>query len=496
MGCLNCRNNSVYSKIDFLCPECGKLSPEISNIGADNKVVRFKCKICAENEYKSEFFYKKEFLSDNIIEYYCKEEKGNFEDKYWFKIDSNQNHRLTGTKNSLLNIITDKEFNDYKEKIRKKTEQLENILKFNEKLIDEAEKNSNNYFYLKSLDNISKSFLNEQKRDLKDLKFLTAAFKNDFEISKKAIDSFSDEKEDKIEREKEYLLLNGKNLNDENIKCISLIQFNNLKEIDLSKNEITNIEALCDINLPFLEYLNLSNNKIKEIEPLKEIISKSFKYLFIHNNLIEDIQILYDPNFRIFEILTIENNHFNQPAQLEELLSLYKKNEKILVTKIDEIKEKYNNLIYNEQNLNLELKDTNEGDSMLKNLFIIITYNNNFKIITLNLGGNKIEDPSILNRIQLNQLVTLDLSANNIKSLDFLKGMKSEHLNNLYLDNNYINDLSFLYNIKKFRKKFPDLKLVSLKNNNFEPNSLYCHRLTNIARENNINCILNDENQN
>ena len=42
----------------FLCPECGKLSPEISNINIDNKKIEFTCKKCGINEYKSKFLIK------------------------------------------------------------------------------------------------------------------------------------------------------------------------------------------------------------------------------------------------------------------------------------------------------------------------------------------------------------------------------------------------------------------------------------------------------
>ena len=111
-----------------------------------------------------------------------------------------------------------------------------------------------------------------------------------------------DEKDIKIERQEENLILRKKKINDENIKCISLIKFNQLKEIDLSENEITSIEHLRNMNLPFLEFLNLSYNKIKNINPLSEINSRKLKYLFIQNNQIEDIYIFLDYNFFIFDI--------------------------------------------------------------------------------------------------------------------------------------------------------------------------------------------------
>ena len=499
MGCLNIMNRAGFQKIEFLCPECGELPPEILSINADNKVVGFNCKICAENEYKSQFFSKKEYRSDNIINYYCKQRRNNNEDKAWFKEYLNQTESLTDNQTFFQNPFSDGKLNEYKEKIRQKNEQLEKIIKFNEILIEESETNQNNYWYLKSLDNICKSLEIEKERKLKDLKFLSAVLNNDFEISENGIVTFLNEKDVNIDRENEYLFLNDKKLNDENIKCIALILFNNLKEIDLSGNEITNIEALCDINLPFLEFLNLSYNKIQDIEPLRERNNKNLKYLFIHNNQIEDITILCDPDFPTLNILTLENNKINeQSKQFQNLFKLYKKNQKILVTNINEILEKYQNnknFRYNEKK-EIELENTNEGDSMLNNLLIIIIVNKNYIIKSLKLKGNQIKKPSILNIIQFNDLETLDLSLNHIKSLDFLKGMKAKELKNLLLDDNYINNLSFLYNTEKLKELFPRLERVSLKKNNFDPNeSQYEVILTNILKEKDINLKIN-ENEN
>ena len=497
MGCLNIINRAGFQKIEFLCPECGELPPEILSINADNKVVGFNCKICAENEYKSQFFSKKEYRSDNIINYYCKQRRNNNEDKAWFKEYLNQTESLTDNQTFFQNPFSDGKLNEYKAKIRQKNEQLEKIIKFNEILIEESETNQNNYWYLKSLDNICKSLEIEKERELKDLKFLSAVLNNDFEISENGIVTFLNEKDVNIDRENEYLFLNDKKLNDENIKCIALILFNNLKEIDLSGNEITNIEALCDINLPFLEFLNLSYNKIQDIEPLRERNNKNLKYLFIHNNLIKDITILCDPDFPTLKILTLENNKINiQSEQFQNLFNLYNDNRNILVTNIDTILNKYQNFRYNNKTREIKLEGTNEGDSMLNDLFIIITFNKNYIIKELKLKSNKIEKPSILNIIQFNDLETLDLNINHIKSLDFLKGMKAKELKNLYLDDNYINNLSFLYNTEKLKELFPRLKLVSLKNNNFDPNeSQYKDILTKILNEKGITLII-DKNEN
>ena len=345
---------------------------------------------------------------------------------------------------------------------------------------------------LKSLKNICNSFEKEKLRDPNDLKFLSTALNNEIDISNKAIDKFYDQKKIKIEREAENLTLSNKKINDENIKCISIIIFIQLKDIDLSYNEITNIRPLCRAKLPSLEKLNLSFNKINNIKPLSEMNSKNLKYLFIQNNQIEDVQVFteFSSNFNSLEILRLDNNKINENSDsFKKLLLFNKKNNQIIVTnnKIDEIKKLYN-IEYNENLEELKVDGTEKGDSILKNILIIISSENNNRIKKLKLKGNKIEDPSIINKIQFNFLEELDLSVNNIKNLDFLKELKAKNLTDLLLNHNKINDLSVLYNIKDF---FPYLKRITLYNNNFNPEESKYKDLIKYLNSKNIKVFIN-----
>ena len=265
-----------------------------------------------------------------------------------------------------------------------------------------------------------------------------------------------------------------------------MIKFNQLKEINLSENEITDIEPICIMNLPFLEFLNLSYNKIKNISPLGELNSRKLKYLFLQNNQIEnleDIKFLCNCDYPNLKILRLENNKIQENSDpFKKFFDEYKKKQFIIVTNaiIDEIKRKYN-IEYDERSEKIEVegvkeekenevldnkKEDEEDELLLKNLFIIISQKNENKIKTLKLSNCKIKNPSILNRIQFDFLEELDLSINNIKNLKFLKGMRAKCLKNLFLNDNCICDLSLLYNLED-KKLFPDLELISLVDNKF-----------------------------
>ena len=461
MGCLI--KWKEFSKVDFICPKCNTIQPEILNINTDNKNIEFHCMKCAENEYNSKYFNHK---TENSKEFYYFNHSQNIgANNHMLEEDKNVIQKIK--ENILLNIfLEDKRLKECKEIIEKKNEQLKKIIKLNKKIKDNYQNYQNNYFYIKSLKNICKSFVKEKKRDSNDLKFLFSGLKDEIEISKKAIDKLMIEKniEKEIEREEESIFLGNKQLNDDNIINISQIKFNQLKELDLSENDIESIEPLCDAKLPFLEYLNLSNNKIKNIEPFGQIIFKSLKYLFIQNNQIENIDVLLDTEFPTLEILRLDNNRIDEnSSSFRKLLVLYNQPKNILIKnteEVDKIRSKF--FINNEKTI--EVGGTEEGDLILKYLLIIVSSNN--KIRKLNLSGNKIENPSILNRIQFKFLEELDLSVNNIKNLNFLKKMKAENLKKLYLNNNKINNLSLLSNIKTY---FGNLEILTFNDNNCKP---------------------------
>ena len=487
MGCELPRNN-VAEKIPeniFQCPECGVIDPEISKINVDNKKIEFYCKKCEEKEkeYESKNFAHEK--KDKSTNYYLKPNGKDKENQFWFK-EFKRNNVKSSTVKSLLKKIFQSKLENAKETIKKKNEQLENIIKFNRLVKNTCQKYQNNYFHLKSLKNINQALKKEILRDSNDLRFLIAAFNTEIEFSDKAIEIFDKITKIKIEGKEESLFFSKKKLNDKNIMTLSMIKFNQLKEIDLSENEITNIEPISNMNLPFLEFLNLSFNKINNIKPLGELNSRKLKYLFIQNNQIknlEDITFLCNCDFPNLKILRLENNiKEEEENSLKGIIDENLKKKRIIVTnsKIDEIKKRYN-IEYNEKSEKLELegveekeenkevdkkKEDEEGELLLKNLFIVISQKNENRIETLKLTKCKIKNPSILNRIHFEFLEKLDLSLNNITNLNFLKGMRAKYLKNLFLNDNEISDLSLLYNFKD-KSLFPDLKLICLNNNKF-----------------------------
>ena len=121
-----------------------------------------------------------------------------------------------------------------------------------------------------------------------------------------------------LHRNDKYIYLNEKELDDKDFKYISRIRFNQLIEIDISENNITNVEPLKKMNLPFLEFLNLGHNKIKKIEPIAKLKSKNLQYIFLQNNQIEDIETFLESEFPSLKILRVEDNNIIKENEKDE----------------------------------------------------------------------------------------------------------------------------------------------------------------------------------
>ena len=61
--------------------------------------------------------------------------------------------------------------------------------------------------------------------------------------------------------------LNGKNVGDFDLSLLCSVQFKKVEVMDLSNNNISNIDEINDWNFPNLKKFDFSHNNIKNIEP-------------------------------------------------------------------------------------------------------------------------------------------------------------------------------------------------------------------------------------
>ena len=517
----------------LLCSKCGKIS-EILKIHTDNSKLELNCKYCGEYEIliddycshlsKENYFKKcsscenkginnKYYYCFKCVKDICEECKNkNHSDHDYIEADEKKNTCIKHKKEFQYFCEDDQEnfceIKDHKEhdnhkiikisnihkfflenqgKFNQLIEDLKKIMKFNEIILNKAEKYQNEDFYVKSINNMGKSLKEGNERNSKDIKCFFAGLSDDIKNSLEAIEFLQKKhagKKIEFSRNKKNLPFNSKELDDDDLKYISQIRFNQLKEIDISENKIKNIQPFKKMRLPFLEFLNLSHNEIEIVEPVTKLKSEKLQYIFLQNNKIKDINTFSDSDsdFPNLEILRAEDN-FNLEIENNDDEET-KENKKKIKVALEKIKGKYpKRFIYDsidKQNENfkkeykydsdiscdidsIDLCDLKGGDQMLKDLFLIITYKSKNKIKKLILRNNDIKDPSILKRVNFNKLKVLDLAVNEIKNLTFLLEMKAENLEYLYLDNNKIKEVYQILN-----SKFPNLEILSLNENQFE----------------------------
>ena len=85
------------------------------------------------------------------------------------------------------------------------------------------------------------------------------------------------------------LKLKEQYIGDEGLKDLVKINFNNLKELDLSQNNISDINILEQVDFKKLEILYLHGNKISDINILAKVDFKELKVLYLSYNKISNI---------------------------------------------------------------------------------------------------------------------------------------------------------------------------------------------------------------
>ena len=532
----------------YLCPLCERV-PEILNVHTDNGHIELKCKYHGIIDLTIQDYFRK--MKNSLFTYYktscynCKNTQDNKQNMFKYccycKVDLCQTcvnkfdlkdkdhrahhldvcipvnekpHRCLEHLNADINTfcvdceenVCDKEttkkhsghnkinlfkfapeIEKYKKSIIDKNKTLSDIIRFNQLILNTYENFQYNYYHIQSLINVGKSLEEENKRDAKEIECMISGLEKTHKAQKEAIKSLQEKFAIDLDGNEIKLSLRDRNLGDEGLKLISKIQFKRLKDIDVSKNNIQNIEPLNNMNLPHLEYINMSENQISNIKPIAELNSKKLKEIWLQENNIQNFDDLLKSEFPELVRLRIEGNNFSEDLQdIKKLLSKYGKKVIHKARTFDEFKKKYKCNIDEEEEgkgISLNLSGLNAGDDILEELYLILKPDN--KITELNLHNNELKDVSLLSRIPLKKLQLLDLSLNHINNVKFLPEMRCKRLKYIYLNDNLLKDITPLIKIydpdlnrhddenlideddeeAKKKENFPSLKVISLKNN-------------------------------
>ena len=255
--------------------------------------------------------------------------------------------------------------------------------------------------------------------------------------------------------------------------------FINIRILNLTNNNISDISILEKVKFEKLEKLFLDNNKIYDINVLSKVRLKELKELYLNGNNISNIEILEKVNFPNLQILDLSCNKIKNVDVVEKvnfiklnMLSFHKNK----ITNTDKIK------LAKFKNLNLIALSHNEGidinfltDAKFENLQYLFLADINLKKIDifgsisfkhlklLTLGGNRISNIRALSKVDFKELEDLILYDNRISDIEVLAEVNFPKLKLLNLSSNLITNIEVL----KYAN-FPELNELDLQQNKIE----------------------------
>ena len=133
------------------------------------------------------------------------------------------------------------------------------------------------------------------------------------QVKNKLLDEFNKKYSTNIKLDDEKIDLTGKNIKNEGLRQFCRINLENIKELIITKNDITSIKCLYEANLYNLEILKADQNRINSIEILPYLKCFKLKKLILNDNKLCNIETLGKLlEFNSLELIDLSNNYFDQ----------------------------------------------------------------------------------------------------------------------------------------------------------------------------------------
>ncbi len=222
-----------------------------------------------------------------------------------------------------------------------------------------------------------------------------------------------------------------KDIGDDGLKTLCSIKFENLTQLLLEENKISNIDVLEKNNFGTkLTALDLSSNKITSINVLAKVNFPSLKHLFLNSNQLSSIDILSSTKFPTLRELNLSSNKISSIDVLAKVNFAQLKYLDLSKNQISNI-----NVLANVKFPNLE--DLMLDQNKISSIDILVKFSCD-KLIKLKLEKNNLKNVDILEKIQFNKLNYLSIGDDTLgDKVDCLTKIKFGALEDIYL---YLND--------------------------------------------------------
>lgn len=201
-----------------------------------------------------------------------------------------------------------------KESLIKQKENIEYLIKLIDMILTSYEKHLYNYFHYTNINNLADSLkqYNNMNKTLKEqiksnsdnaIKYLNKKLNINLNLDKKEID------------------LSNSNLEIDDFKILSILDFSNIEKLNLSSNKLNDMSVLNYLNLSEIKVIDLSNNEIEDVEFIKQLSGNALKLerLYLNNNKIKYREYLKKKWFKFLKEIRLEDN----PMTPKEICEIY-----------------------------------------------------------------------------------------------------------------------------------------------------------------------------
>ncbi len=176
----------------------------------------------------------------------------------------------------------------------------------------------------------------DKNKDIEELKNVFNGIKKLDQVKNKLLDEFNKKYSTNIKLDDEKIDLTGKNIKNEGLRQFCRINLENIKELIITKNDITSIKCLYEANLNNLEILKADQNRINSIEILPYLKCFKLKKLILNDNKLCNIETLGKLlEFNSLELIDLSNNYFDQKLESNQKI-IHDLQQMIKIVKINE----------------------------------------------------------------------------------------------------------------------------------------------------------------
>ena len=204
-----------------------------------------------------------------------------------------------------INIIKDKN-----NELRNMIKSLRILIKINNILLNTYEKHPENYFNNRNITNVAKSIIKGVTSNTDD-KDSNARLKK---VQKVLLSIINGKLDTNLNGNEVNINLSNKSVGNTEFRLLSCISFNNLAEINLQNNKISDIDTLTVFNAPKLKKLDLSYNQITNVNCFRSAAPAlpNLEILLLDSNNINNANMIDQRLFPKLKQVSIENNGPNQ----------------------------------------------------------------------------------------------------------------------------------------------------------------------------------------